>query len=99
VLALVPVSLSGATPSSPVCYADEAELRTELFEGVCEGTLLLEPKGGHGFGYDPLFVPAGHSLSFGELPEPVKNQISHRARALSKLQEWLRREHVLPASN
>ena len=96
VLALVPVpdQSSAAESSSPVCYADELELRTELFDGVCEGTILLKPKGAHGFGYDPLFVPAGYSETFGELPDSTKNQISHRARALAKLQDWLRQRDV-----
>lgn len=61
-----------------------------VFEGMCAGTLLRAPRGGAGFGYDPLFVPAGHALSFAELGEPVKNTISHRARAWAKLAEWVR---------
>ncbi|HVW21102.1 MAG TPA: non-canonical purine NTP pyrophosphatase [Opitutaceae bacterium] len=59
------------------------------FTGRCEGRLLLEPSGAGGFGYDPLFVPAGASASFGELPEAEKNELSHRARAWAKLADWL----------
>ena len=60
----------------------------EIFEGRCVGRLQREPKGGAGFGYDPLFVPEGFSGSFAELGDAVKNGISHRARAWRKLAEW-----------
>lgn len=60
----------------------------EIFEGRCVGRLQREPKGGAGFGYDPLFVPEGLSGSFAELGDAVKNGISHRARAWRKLAEW-----------
>ncbi len=59
-----------------------------VFEGRSEGRLLLEPRGGAGFGYDPLFVPVGHERSFAELGDEVKGRISHRARAWAKLAEW-----------
>ncbi|MSU23040.1 MAG: RdgB/HAM1 family non-canonical purine NTP pyrophosphatase [Opitutus sp.] len=62
----------------------------QVFEGSCGGQLLREPRGGAGFGYDPLFVPTGHALSFAELGEAVKNAISHRARAWARLAEWVR---------
>ena len=71
--------------ASPVCYAEEAELQTELFEGTCEGRIGFAPRGQGGFGYDPLFIPNGYEPTFGELGEEVKNQLSHRARALAKL--------------
>ena len=61
-----------------------------VFEGRCEGRLLFEPRGGAGFGYDPLFVPDGQAQSFAELGEQLKNQISHRARAWAELAEWMR---------
>ncbi len=61
-----------------------------IFEGVCEGRIGFTPRGVGGFGYDPLFVPTGHDQSFAELGEAVKNHLSHRAKALEKLQEWLR---------
>ena len=88
VLALTPLSLEAPTTASPVCYADELELRTQLFEGVCEGRIAFAPRGRGGFGYDPLFVPSGHEQTFAELGEDVKNQLSHRAKALAKLREW-----------
>jgi XTP/dITP diphosphohydrolase len=61
----------------------------QLFEGVCEGRIDFALRGQQGFGYDPLFVPAGHNQSFAELGEDIKNTISHRAKALRKLREWL----------
>jgi XTP/dITP diphosphohydrolase len=88
-VALTPVPEARAESASPVCYADEAELSTELFQGICEGHIVLEPRGGGGFGYDPLFVPSGYDKTFGELPEAVKNQLSHRAKALEKLKARL----------
>jgi XTP/dITP diphosphohydrolase len=61
-----------------------------LFEGVCEGRISFAPSGAGGFGYDPLFIPDGFTVSFAELGEGVKNRISHRARALAALRaEWL----------
>jgi XTP/dITP diphosphohydrolase len=62
----------------------------QLFEGACEGRISVAPGGKGGFGYDPLFVPAGQELSFAELGEEVKNTLSHRAKALAKLREYLR---------
>jgi len=61
-----------------------------VFEGLCEGRLLREPRGTGGFGYDPLFVPAGHALTFAELSEAAKNELSHRARAWVQLAAWLK---------
>jgi XTP/dITP diphosphohydrolase len=60
----------------------------QVFEGRCEGGLLREPRGGSGFGYDPLFVPDGHDRSFAELGDAVKNGVSHRARAWAQLAQW-----------
>ena len=62
----------------------------EIFEGKCVGRLQREPKGGAGFGYDPVFVPDGFAESFAELGDAVKNGISHRARAWGKMAEWVR---------
>ena len=60
------------------------------FEGAVEGIIVNEEKGGGGFGYDALFVPAGHCETFGELSAAVKNGLSHRAHALRAAAEWLR---------
>jgi len=51
------------------------------FSGAVEGTLALEPRGTHGFGYDPIFITEGERSTFGELPEAVKHGMSHRGRA------------------
>jgi XTP/dITP diphosphohydrolase len=61
-----------------------------IFEGVCTGRLLHSPRGGAGFGYDPLFVPEGHWESFAELGDETKNTLSHRARAWARMAEWVR---------
>jgi XTP/dITP diphosphohydrolase len=62
----------------------------KVFEGRCDGRLLRMPRGGAGFGYDPLFVPAGFELTFAEMDEGDKNQLSHRAHAWEKLAVWVR---------
>lgn len=87
VLALVPVPEAHRESASPVCYADE--FNAQFFEGACEGRIQFAPSGGSGFGYDPLFVPEGHTLSFAELGESIKNQLSHRAKALAQLRACL----------
>lgn len=62
---------------------------TITISGECEGRIAFEEKGSKGFGYDPLFVPDGFDKSFGELEEDIKNQISHRGKALENLKELL----------
>ncbi len=64
--------------------------REHGFEGRCEGSLRETAGGSGGFGYDPLFVPAGQTLTFAELPEAAKHALSHRGRAWAKLAAWLR---------
>jgi XTP/dITP diphosphohydrolase len=88
-IALTPVIHDLVESASPVCYADEFELQTELFEGVCKGRIGFEPRGPGGFGYDPLFLPDGFDQTFGELGEATKNLVSHRAKALQKLKSAL----------
>ena len=89
VIALTPVICDPVENASPVCYADEFELQTQLFEGACNGNIQFAPAGQGGFGYDPLFVPDGFAQSFAELGENVKNRLSHRARALIKIKAAL----------
>ncbi|MCW8085732.1 non-canonical purine NTP pyrophosphatase [Sabulicella glaciei] len=59
---------------------------TESFEGRCEGRWIDPPRGGNGFGYDPLFVPEGETHSFGEMTPEEKGRFSHRARAFAALE-------------
>ena len=59
------------------------------FEGAVEGEILETPRGGEGFGYDPLFQPEGYTESFAELGPDVKNTLSHRAVALRQVIQWL----------
>lgn len=59
------------------------------FDGICEGTITSERQGTGGFGYDPVFIPAGFDQTFGQLPLAVKNGISHRGKAVRKMVEWL----------
>ena len=66
--------------------------RSVVARGEVEGHLLLEPHGGNGFGYDPLFVPVGYDETFGVIDPEVKNRISHRANALKVLREKLMSE-------
>lgn len=59
------------------------------FEGIVNGEIIRERRGGEGFGYDPIFQPDGYDKTFAELGTDIKNQISHRARAVAKLAEFL----------
>jgi XTP/dITP diphosphohydrolase len=60
-----------------------------LFEGRCRGRLAEAPRGGRGFGYDPLFVPEGCALTMAEMDPAAKNRISHRGRAWARCVGWL----------
>ncbi len=70
--------------------ADETGEIKFVAEGFCDGQIAFAAKGGHGFGYDPIFIPDGFSETFGELSGAVKRQISHRARAVAKIIQYLR---------
>jgi len=65
------------------------EGRVETCHGECHGMIALEPKGVHGFGYDPVFFLPDQSRTMAELPASIKNQISHRARACQKVRQVL----------
>lgn len=60
-----------------------------LFEGVVEGKIAETPSGSGGFGYDPIFIPDGYTQSFAELPPAVKHTLSHRAKAVRQMQQFL----------
>jgi XTP/dITP diphosphohydrolase len=58
---------------------------TEVFEGRVDGSIVWPPRGEHGFGYDPMFLPAGGALTYGEMDQAEKHATSHRARAFALL--------------
>ena len=72
------------------CIALIYDGETHFFDGVVEGHIITEKRGDGGFGYDPLFVPDGYEKTFAEMGNEVKNNISHRARAVAQLAEFLR---------
>ena len=65
-----------------------------LFEGICEGTIARKPYGAGGFGYDPVFVPAGSNRTFAEMTMAEKNEISHRKKAADKLILFLQKQVI-----
>lgn len=67
----------------------EGRRETHIFEGRVDGHISKERRGSEGFGYDPIFVPEGYDQSFAQLGNEIKNKISHRARAVSKLADYL----------
>lgn len=71
-----------------ICLIENGAER--YFEGRVDGVILTERYGEEGFGYDPIFMPDRFAVSFAEMPLEVKNQISHRGRAVEKLVEYLR---------
>nr|WP_142719474.1 RdgB/HAM1 family non-canonical purine NTP pyrophosphatase [Chryseobacterium rhizoplanae] len=71
-----------------LCYYDEKG--AQYFEGRVHGNLLTENKGFKGFGYDPIFVPAGHDRTFAEMNPEDKNKISHRKQALDLFMDFLK---------
>lgn len=64
-------------------------------QGICPGRIILEPHGDLGFGYDPLFEVPEYHKTFAELPENIKNQISHRGRALAEFQHQFIAQHIM----
>ena len=60
-----------------------------FFEGQLYGEIASRPKGNNGFGYDPIFIPKGHTATLGEIGEIVKLELSHRTRALNKMIEFI----------
>jgi XTP/dITP diphosphohydrolase len=74
---------------SAIVIADSTGAILNISTGICEGHIAMAPRGKRGFGYDPIFIPAAHRLTFGELEPEIKNQISHRARALNEARHYL----------
>ncbi|WP_448520487.1 RdgB/HAM1 family non-canonical purine NTP pyrophosphatase [Rhodoflexus sp.] len=68
----------------------QADGTVRLFTGVITGAITQSPRGGNGFGYDPIFQPDGYAVTFGEMEAALKTQISHRARAMQQLLDFLK---------
>ena len=73
-----------------IVIVEQSGRELAIAEGACEGRIGSEPRGSHGFGYDPLFVPEGYTQTMAELGPETKNEISHRAKAAAKLVPILR---------
>ena len=76
-----------------VCAMAIADEKGEIqftAEGICSGKIALTSSGTNGFGYDPIFIPDGFSETFGTLSSDIKQRLSHRARATSKIIQYLR---------
>ena len=87
----VPLQQRRASFVSVIALARPYE-ETLTFEGICNGQLLYVPRGQAGFGYDPIFLPDDHDLSYAELSDAQKNQISHRGIAMRLLNAFLNKE-------
>ena len=74
-----------------MAVADETGAIILTAEGICDGKIAFEAVGENGFGYDPIFIPDGFSETFGQLANDIKQQISHRKRAIYKIIQQLRR--------
>ena len=72
--------------------SDTSDVVIKKFEGIVNGSITHEKSGAEGFGYDPIFMPDGYDKTFAELGMDIKNHISHRARAVKKLAEYLKTE-------
>ncbi len=85
--------LPSSTPKSArfkcVMVLAENGIRLAYFEGSVEGTVVSDLAGDKGFGYDPLFIPTGYEQTFAQLGNEIKNQLSHRAKALNQAIHWL----------
>lgn len=86
-------SARGARFVSCVVLYDPQKNMHEMFMGEVRGRISAAPRGLNGFGYDPVFIPDGYEQTFAELGPSIKNKISHRAKALEKLQTYLK-SHV-----
>ena len=87
------ISNRGARFRTVIAYKDSNQ--ELLFEGIVQGAITLEPKGISGFGYDPVFIPNNHRLTFAEMPIDIKNSISHRANAIEKLRAYFLSKNII----
>ena len=92
-LALLTSLVPAGSPLTYVCaiaYADPLRGVEQIFEARCEGRMAARPRGGGGFGYDPVFLPAaGDGRTMAQLDGAEKDMISHRGAALRALEAWL----------
>jgi XTP/dITP diphosphohydrolase len=89
-LSLIPAAPRSARFVSAVAIANDKGQILNVSVGTCDGQIDFAARGSGGFGYDPVFIPSGYDKTFAELESMIKNQISHRARALSGTREFLR---------
>ena len=89
-LTIVPAAKRSARFVSAVAIANSEGQILNVSVGTCDGHIDFAPRGSGGFGYDPVFIPLGYHKTFAELKPEIKNQISHRARALLGACEFLR---------
>lgn len=84
------------TPAFFVCVLSLAapDGTTRDFTGEVHGTLTFPPRGGRGFGYDPIFIPNGHAITFAEMDPAEKHHMSHRARAFAQFKKFLEAAHA-----
>lgn len=86
------VKLVGKNPTKTTVTAAVAiydGTKLKVFKGIVRGTLVKKNKGENGFGFDKIFVPAGYTKTYAQMDQTLKNRISHRAKALKKLKEYL----------
>ena len=89
-LSMIPAAARSARFVSAVAIANNRGQILNVSVGNCDGQIGFAASGSAGFGYDPVFIPSGYDKTFAELESAIKNQISHRARALSGTREFLR---------
>ena len=88
-LSIIPPAKRSARFVSAVAIANREGQILNVSVGTCDGHIGFAARGTGGFGYDPIFIPSGSEKSFAELKSEIKNQISHRARALAGAREFL----------
>ena len=89
-LSMIPAPARSARFVSAIAIANSKGQILNVSVGTCDGQIDFAARGSGGFGYDPVFTPSGYDNTFAELKSSIKNQISHRARALSGTREFLR---------
>ena len=84
----VPPRRRGARFRCALAFVSHGDIE-EVVEGTCAGVILEQPRGSNGFGYDPVFLPAGHTQTFAEMESSLKNSISHRGLAFQSMRRIL----------